>query len=58
MASALRDELQSLRTMELHARAAAAGVGGELLEDAMDGLQPKAALIELLVQDSRPYYSS
>ena len=50
MASALREELQSLRTMELHARAAAAGVGGELLEDAMDGLQPKAALIELLVQ--------
>ena len=36
--------------MELHARAAAAGVGAELLEDAMDGLQPKAALIELLVQ--------
>ena len=50
MASALRDELQGLRTMQLHARAAAVGVGDELLEDAMDSPQPKAALIELLLQ--------
>ena len=49
MASALRDELQSLRTMQLHARAAAAGVGAELLEDAMDSVQPKEPLIALLV---------
>ena len=35
--SALREELQSLRMMQLHARAEAAGVDGALLEGAMDG---------------------
>ena len=47
MASALREELQSVRVMELHARAAAEGVGEALLEDAMDSAEPWAALIEL-----------
>ena len=47
MASALREELQSVRVMELHARAAAEGVGEALLEDAMDSAEPRAALIEL-----------
>ena len=49
MASALREELQGVRVMELHARAAAEGVGEALLEDAMDSAEPRAALIELLV---------
>ena len=48
--SALREELQSLRLMQLHARAEAAGVATELLDDAMDGPQPRAAMIELLLQ--------
>ena len=47
MASALREELQGVRVMELHARAAAEGVGEALLEDAMDSAEPRAALIEL-----------
>ena len=50
MASALREELQGVRVMELHARAAAEGVGEALLEDAMDSAEPRAALIELLVE--------
>ena len=48
MASALREELQGVRVMELHARAAAEGVGEARLEDAMDSAEPRAALIELL----------
>ena len=35
--------------MELHARAQAAGVDAGLLEDAMDSVQPKEPLVELLV---------
>ena len=48
--SALREELQSLRLMQLYARAEAAGVATELLDDAMDGAQPRAAMIELLLR--------
>ena len=50
MASALREELQDVRIMELHARATAEGVGEALLEEAMDSAEPRAALIELLVE--------
>ena len=49
-ASALREELQDVRIMELHARATAEGVGEALLEEAMDSAEPRAALIELLVE--------
>ena len=49
MSALLREELQRLRVMELHARAKAAGVDAGLLEDAMDSVQPKEPLIELLV---------
>ena len=49
MSAVLREELQRLRVMELHARAKAAGVDAGLLEDAMDSVQPKEPLIALLV---------
>ena len=52
-ALALREELQRLRVMELHARAKAAGVDAGLLEDAMDSVQPKEPLISLLVARQR-----
>ena len=48
--STLREEMQSLRLMQLYARAEAAGVATELLDDAMDGAQPRAAMIELLLR--------
>ena len=49
MSAVLREELQRLRVMELHQRAKAAGVDAGLLEDAMDSVQPKEPLVELLV---------
>jgi len=52
--SALREELQSLRLMQLYARAEAAGVATKLLDDAMDGAQPRAAMIELLLRRQEP----
>ena len=48
MASALREELQGVRVMELHARAAAQGVGEALLEDAMDSAEPRATPIQVI----------
>eukprot|EP01045_Picozoa_sp_COSAG04_P025623 COSAG04_NODE_3397_length_2856_cov_1.203845_2_plen_336_part_00 len=46
---ALREELEGLRVMALHKRAASAGVDAATIEDAMDGEAPKAALVELLL---------
>ena len=48
MASALREELQGVRVMELHARAAVQGVGEALLEDAMDSAEPRATPIQVI----------
>ena len=44
MSALVREELQRLRVMELHARAKAAGVDAGLLEDAMDSVQPARAV--------------
>jgi hypothetical protein len=44
-----RKELESLRLKELRSRAKAAGHSAELLEEAMDDDEPKAAVIELLL---------
>ena len=49
-AEALRQELGAMRTMALHRRAVSEGVDAEKLEDAMDSDNPKAAVIELLVE--------
>ena len=45
----LRQELDSLRVMQLQKRALAAGVEEGAVEDAMDSGQPKAALVELVL---------
>ena len=45
----LRAELQGLRVMELHKRAAGAGVEAGRADDAMDSDDPKAELIALLL---------
>ena len=50
--AALRQELQAMRLMPLHARAAAegAGVDPESLEDAMESANPKSVLVRLLLE--------
>ena len=53
MAEALRAELSGLRVMALHARATASGVSAESIETAMDGDEPKPALVELIVERQR-----
>ena len=45
----LREELSELRLMALHTRALGVGVDSGRLEDAMEGDNPKSALIELIV---------
>ena len=47
--AALRTELGGLRMMALQKRATSAGVGEDDLESAMESVDPKAALTELLV---------
>ena len=54
-AHALREELQGLKLMALYARGSNAGVAAAVLEDAMDSEEPKAALIELIV--NQPVFS-
>ena len=49
-ASALRQELGSLRLKELRKRAEGAGVSEDQLEGAIDSNEPKATLINLLVE--------
>ena len=49
-ASALRQELGSLRMKELRKRAEGAGVSEDELEDVIDSDEPKATLINLLVE--------
>eukprot|EP01045_Picozoa_sp_COSAG04_P006490 COSAG04_NODE_320_length_16877_cov_26.485401_1_plen_4766_part_00 len=49
-AAALRSELQSLRVVALQRRAASEGVSANAIEDAMDGDDPKASLIEMIVE--------
>ena len=46
----LRDQLKALRLMALQKRAASAGIAEEDIEDAIDGDDPKGALVELIVQ--------
>ena len=43
-AQAQREELETLRVMTLHARAAAEGVDATAIDDAMEASKPKAAL--------------
>ena len=50
----LRKELEGLRLMQLHKRALAAGVEEAVVEDAMDGRQPKVVLIELVLARGAP----
>ena len=45
----LRAELLGMRLMALQRRAAAEGVSDEAVEDAMDGEDPKAALVALIL---------
>ena len=47
--AALRSDLGALRLMALHKRAVSEGVSGDAVEDAMDGDDPKASLISLVV---------
>ena len=49
---ALREELGGLRVMVLHARATDAGVEAALVDDAMDGADAKATLIEMILEKS------
>eukprot|EP01045_Picozoa_sp_COSAG04_P036827 COSAG04_NODE_9133_length_895_cov_0.670854_2_plen_138_part_00 len=49
---ALREELGGLRVMVLHARATSAGVEAALVDDAMDGADAKATLIEMILEKS------
>lgn len=49
---ALREELGGLRVMVLHARATGAGVEAALVDDAMDGADAKATLIEMILEKS------
>jgi hypothetical protein len=53
-AAALRSELQGLRLKDLRKRARDAGIDGQLLEEAADADDPKSAVIELLVSQSKP----
>ena len=46
----LRDQLNALGLLALQKRAASAGIAEEDVEDAMDGDDPKSALVELIVQ--------
>ena len=46
----LRSQLQSLRLKQLRHRAGAEGLDDDAIEDALDGDNPKAALIDLLVE--------
>eukprot|EP01048_Picozoa_sp_COSAG05_P026351 COSAG05_NODE_7146_length_850_cov_1.210386_2_plen_219_part_01 len=50
----LRRELQSMRVLALHKRASAEGIDEAQLEDAMDGNDPKGALIGLVLERHRP----
>ena len=52
--AALLSELQGLRLKELRKRARDAGVDGELLDDATDADDPKAAVIALLMTLCKP----
>eukprot|EP01046_Picozoa_sp_COSAG06_P007873 COSAG06_NODE_392_length_16344_cov_4.086981_12_plen_1028_part_00 len=46
--SSLREELRGLRLKQLRQRAAVEGLGEDAIDDALDGDDPKAALIDLL----------
>ena len=49
----LRSELESMRVMELHARATALeGIDASLADDAMDSDNPKRRLVDLLLNAS------
>ena len=50
---ALRLELGALKVRELRKRASSAGVDGNAVEEALDSVDAKAALLELLVQRRR-----
>ena len=52
-AEPLRAELQGLRVMALHSRAASEGVDPVAIEDAMDSETPKDDLIALIIQGAR-----
>jgi hypothetical protein len=45
----MRAEYEGLRVMSLHARATSEGIEAEKLDACMEGKQPKAALIEMLL---------
>ena len=47
---ALRAELEGMRLKELRQRARAEGVGADEMEEAADSDEPKAAMVELLLQ--------
>eukprot|EP01045_Picozoa_sp_COSAG04_P006491 COSAG04_NODE_320_length_16877_cov_26.485401_2_plen_419_part_00 len=49
-ASSLRSELEAMRVMPLHKRALSEGVPAGVLEDVMDGDDPKGSLIDLIVE--------
>ena len=48
--AALREELQGLTLMKLQKRALAEGIGEEALEQACDQIDPKQAVIALLME--------
>jgi hypothetical protein len=52
-AQGLQSELEELTVKQLRARATAAGVSGEAIEDARDGDSPKLDLISLLLAQPR-----
>eukprot|EP01045_Picozoa_sp_COSAG04_P012082 COSAG04_NODE_800_length_10199_cov_36.147327_1_plen_2772_part_10 len=49
-AASLRSELQSMRLTALQKRAVSEGVSADVVDDAMDGDDPKASLIALIVE--------
>ena len=53
-AEKLRAELQEMRLMALHQRAASAGVDEAALDEAMEGDNPKTSLVSLLVRLEAP----
>ena len=50
---AVKAELQQLKMPDLRKRAAAAGASAEAIEDARDGDDPKADMIELILAHQR-----
>eukprot|EP01045_Picozoa_sp_COSAG04_P026795 COSAG04_NODE_3792_length_2526_cov_2.772147_1_plen_808_part_10 len=56
--SELRSELEAMRLKALQARAAAEGIGEDAVDDALEGDNPKAALVALLLEHAAKRASS